>query len=321
MKFFISYLATVVLLAVFAGILIWFFSPLRSENNDFISPIPDFLTISKNKEVVSLNLFLPVIDFLTGSENPTPVLSAKSAIAYDLTTGRTLFAKNPNEKLPMASLTKVMTAMIGIDNRLTTNAYTISKAQLVGENSMGLLPGETLKLEDLLYGLILLSGNDAAEAIAAHFPGGRAEFISSMNDKAKALGLKDTNFTNPSGLEGDGNQYSTAYDLFVITKHALENYPLFAKVAETVIKDIPASTTHQQYYLENETNLLTSYPGVKGVKTGFTYEAGYCLITYLEHKDHKIIAVLLGSENRRAEMKDILDYALKQEGLTPPKHE
>lgn len=321
MKFYFSYLLTVLLLAVFAGVLIWFFNPLHPlAEKRTISPLPEFLMVSKNKEVSSIDLFLPVLTFFDTSNQP-PVISAKAAIAYDMTTDKTLYAKNPHTRVPMASLTKVMTAVIGMDHKLISNQYTVSKDYLVGENSMGLLPGETHTLENLLYGLILLSGNDAAETIANHFPTGRMNFIKAMNNKAKALGLKNTHFTNPSGLEGDGDQYSTPYDLLVITKYALENYPLFRKVASTVIKDIPATTTHQQYYLQNETNLLTSYPGVKGVKTGYTPEAGYCLITYLEHKDHKIIAVLLGSENRRQEMKDILDYSLKQEGLTPPKHE
>jgi D-alanyl-D-alanine carboxypeptidase (penicillin-binding protein 5/6) len=142
-----------------------------------------------------------------------------------------------------------------------------------------------------------------------------------MNDKVKALGLADTHYTNPSGLEGDGDQYTTAYDLFVITKYALENYPLLGQVVQTPFYNIPQTNTHRSYDLYNETNLLTSYPGVKGVKTGYTPEAGYCLITYLEYKDHKIIAVLLGSENRRQEMKDILDYSLTTEGITPPKHD
>lgn len=322
MKFFFSYVSTVLLIAIFSGVLIWFFGPNSHVSQaDAISPLPEFLTLSKNKEVSSMDLFLPVIEFFTGSVASEPVLSAKSVIVYDITTEKTLYTKNPQEKLPMASLTKVMTAVIGIENKIPSDAYYVTKDQLVGENSMGLFPGETHTLENLLYGLILLSGNDAAEVIAAHFPGGRTPFIHAMNNKAKALGLKDTNFTNPSGLEGDGDQHTTVYDLLVITKYALEKHPLFAKVARTVTKEIPPSDTHQEYYLQNETNLLTSYPGVKGVKTGFTPEAGFCLITYLEHEDHKIIAVLLGSENRRQEMKDILDYSLKRAGLTPPKHE
>jgi D-alanyl-D-alanine carboxypeptidase (penicillin-binding protein 5/6) len=321
MKIFFSYFFSILLLSLLAGIAIWMVTPHARVSSSTLSPLPDFLTLSKNKEVSSMDLFLPVIDFFTNNTITPPRLSAKAAIVYDTNTGKTLFSKNPHQKMPMASLTKVMTAVIGIENRIPTDRYVVSKDELVGENSMGLLSGETHSLNNLLYGLVLLSGNDAAEVIAAHFPGGRNAFIQTMNGKAKALGLKDTNFTNPSGLEGEGDQYSTAYDLLVITRYALTSYPLFAKIAATVTKDIPATNTHQQYYLENETNLLTSYPGVKGVKTGYTPEAGYCLITYLEYKEHKIIAVLLGSENRRQEMKDILDYSLKQEGLTPPKHD
>ncbi|MBP9719589.1 MAG: D-alanyl-D-alanine carboxypeptidase [Candidatus Levybacteria bacterium] len=322
MKLFFSYLFTVLLTAVLLGVLLWFFNPnIATSTDETVSPVPEFLMLSKNKEVFSMDLFLPVIDFFTDMPNTKPEVSAKAVIVYDITTGKTLYSKNPRERVPMASLTKVMTAVIGIENKILSNQYSVTKDQLVGENSMGLLPHEILRLEDLLYGLMLLSGNDAAEVIAAHFPTGRENFILAMNNKAKALGLKDTNFTNPSGLEGDGDQHSTAYDLLVITKYALTTHPLFAQIAQTILKDIPATDTHQQYYLENETNLLTSYPGVKGVKTGYTPEAGYCLITYLEYKDHKIIAVLLGSENRRQEMKDLLDYSLKSIGVTPPKHE
>jgi D-alanyl-D-alanine carboxypeptidase (penicillin-binding protein 5/6) len=321
MKIFFSYFFSLLLLSLLVCVVIWFFKPQTGVPYGTLSPIPDFLTLSKNKEVSSMDLFLPVIDFFTNNTITPPRLSAKAAIVYDTNTGKTLFSKNPHQRMPMASLTKVMTAVIGIENKVLNDRYFVTKDELVGENSMGLLPGETHTLHNLLYGLVLLSGNDAAEVIAAHFPGGRGAFIQTMNNKAKALGLNNTNFTNPSGLEGEGNQYSTAYDLLVITKYALSSYPLFAKIAATVTKNIPATNTHQEYYLQNETNLLTSYPGVKGVKTGYTPEAGYCLITYLEYKDHKIIAVLLGSENRRQEMKDILDYSLHQEGITPPKHE
>lgn len=322
MKFFFSYLFTVLFLAVFISLLFWFFGTYpASDQRKPISPVPAFLMVSENKQVSTIDLFLPVLEFFTDTSSSKPQVSAKAVIVYDTTTNKTLFSKNPHQKLPMASLTKVMTAIIGIENQLPSNQYTVAKNQLVGENSMGLLPHETHTLENLLYGLMLLSGNDAAEVIASHFVGGRSAFISAMNDKTKALGLKDTNFTNPSGLEGDGDQHTTAYDLLVMSRYALSSSPLFAKVAQTVTKEIPTTDQHQAYFLQNETNLLTSYPGVKGIKTGYTPEAGLCLITYLEHGDHKIIAVLLGSENRRQEMKDILDYSLRQEGLTPPKHE
>lgn len=110
-------------------------------------------------------------------------------------------------------------------------------------------------------------------------------------------------------------------DLVVITKYALEKFPLFAEVAATYEHHIPATKFHKAYDLYNETNLISTYPGVKGVKTGYTPEAGMCLITYLDYKGHRIIGVILNSENRREEMKELLDYSLNVLGITPPAHE
>jgi D-alanyl-D-alanine carboxypeptidase len=141
-----------------------------------------------------------------------------------------------------------------------------------------------------------------------------------MNDKVKSLGLSDTHFTNPTGLEGDGKQFTTAYDLVVIAQYALSNFPLFDQVVSTFDYNIPYTQQHKAFYLENETNLLTSYPGVKGVKTGYTPEAGLCLVTYLDYGGHQIIAVILGSDDRRGEMIELLDYSLKSLGITPPTH-
>ena len=133
-----------------------------------------------------------------------------------------------------------------------------------------------------------------------------------------ALGLSNTHFTNPSGLQGDGDQYTTAYDLLVMTRFALENYPAFAKAAATYEYKIPATAEHKAYDILNETNLLTTYKGVEGVKTGYTPDAGLCLVTYLSYKGHRIIGIILGSQNRRMEMKDLLDYSLESEHVTPP---
>ncbi|MBI3984677.1 MAG: D-alanyl-D-alanine carboxypeptidase [Candidatus Levybacteria bacterium] len=285
-----------------------------------VSPVPDFLSIVTNKQVSGISLWFPTLEDIISSTFNRPEITARSAFVFDITTKKALYEKNVKQKLPMASITKIMTATVALENPKKDNKYFVSEKELVGENSMGLESGETLSLEELLYGLILPSGNDAAEVLAANFQGGRAEFIKAMNNKAKSLGLKDTNFTNPSGLEGDGYQYTTAYDLVVITRYALTNFPLFAKVSETFSYNLDANSTHKAYYLENETNLLTSYPGVKGVKTGYTPEAGLCLVTYLDYKGHKIIAVILGSENRRQEMKDLLDFSLKSIGIDPPPH-
>jgi len=195
----------------------------------------------------------------------------------------------------------------------------VPASAVIGDDSMGLIPGETLSLKELLYGLFLHSANDAAETIALNYSSGRYNFIYAMNQKVKALGLSHTHFTNDTGLEGDGNQYSTAYDLMVITRDALA-FPVIKEVASTPEYSISATNTHQEYDLVNETNLLTTYPGVAGFKTGYTPEAGYCLITYLEYRRHAIIAVVLGSDNRRDDMKQILDYSLKKLDVTPPLH-
>lgn len=295
------------------------YAKVTNNKGPIVSPVPDFLTAFLNKQVSSLNLWLPSLRNKISVSFQAPQISAKSALIYDTTSKQVLYSKNPQERLPMASLTKIMTAVIALENKRLDDAYVVKQDDLVGEDSMGLSTGETLTLSDLLYGLILTSGNDAAEVLAENFPG-REFFIKAMNDKVKSLGLSDTNFTNPTGLEGDGKQYTTAYDLLVITDYAISNFPLFDQVVSTFDYDIPYTVEHKAFYLENQTNLLTSYPGVKGVKTGYTPEAGLCLVTYLDYGGHKIIAVILGSDDRRGEMIELLDYSLKSEGITPPQH-
>lgn len=292
---------------------------IQRDKSDLKSPIPDLLTRVKNNQVTSLDFFLPFIQSIDAKQE-MPEITAKSALIYDTTTNKVLYAKDFHKRLPMASLTKIMTAVIALENKKSGDRYAVSKDDLVGENSMGLTPGEIVSQEELLYGLILVSGNDAAEVLASNFARGRNAFIDTMNNKAKSLGLVDTNFTNPSGLEGDGQQYTTVYDLLVITNYALSEFPLFREVALTFQHSIYQTDTHKAFFLENETNLLSSYPGVKGVKTGYTPEAGLCLVTYLDYEGHKIIGILLGSNNRRQEMKDLLDYSLKELGITPPEH-
>lgn len=319
-RIFFSYILTIFLLTIFFISLIYIIIPSYYKSS-VVSPLPPFLTLYKNNQVSSLNLWIPIIRQIRNLSLQKPNLSAKSALVYDMTSNSVLFEKNSTERLPMASITKIMTAIIAIENKKADDEYLVTKDALVGENSMGLTEGEVMRLEDLLYGLILPSGNDAAETLAQNYPKRRKAFIDAMNNKAKALGLTNTHFTNPSGLEGDGDQYTTAYDLLVITKYAMNNFPLFRKVVSTVSQEIPQTKTHKYFYLENETNLLTSYPGVKGIKTGFTDEANLCLVTYLDYKGHQIIGIILGSNNRREEMKELLDYSLKSLGIKPPPHQ
>lgn len=284
------------------------------------SPLPNLLTKVLPQARGVENAWNPNPKVL-GSSIKKPDIVASSIAAYDLTTNQYLISQDVGKRLPIASLTKIMTATIALENmELNQDVKIGQKAATIGEDSMGLTHGEKLTLHDLLYGLMLNSGNDAAEAIAAASPFGRDNFVYLMNKKAEELGLSDTHFTNPTGLQGDGNQYSTAKDLIVMTRYALQN-PTFAEIVSTYEHDIAQTNEHKAYTIYNETNLLTSYPGVKGVKTGFTDESGYSLVTYLEYDSHKIIAILLNASDRRQEMKDLLDYSLKSEGIKPPPHD
>lgn len=283
------------------------------------SPLPDVLSQVFQKTLGATTHWEPNISIDNQNKVEKLITSSSSALSYDITLDKLLYGKNLNTKLPIASITKIMTALVAIENEQLDKKITITKDMLVGENSMGIQEGEVLTLESLLYGLILPSGNDAAEAIARGSKVGRDNFIYMMNKKAEDLGLSNTHFTNPSGLEGDGDQYSTAEDLLVITRFALENQS-FSKIVSTFEYHIPSSDEHKEYNLYNDTNLLTSYPGVKGVKSGFTDEAGYCLVSFLDYEGHKIIAILLNSENRRQDMKDLLDYSLESLGVRPPLH-
>ena len=317
----------IVVFLIFAAVLILIgflgnniYSRVLNNKSSVVSPVPDFLTILVNKEVSTLNLWLPSLKNKLSANLKTPEISAQSALIFDITTKEVLYSKNPTEKLPMASLTKIMTAIVALENKKKDDTYVVSKDDLVGEDSMGLSVEEKLSLSELLYGMMLHSGNDAAEVLANNFPGGRAAFVNAMNNRVKALGLSDTSFTNQTGLEGDGKQYTTVYDVVVMTEYALVNFPLFDQVVSTFDYNIPQTDTHKAFYLENETNLLTSYPGVKGVKDGYTPEAGLCLVTYLDYGGHKIVGVVLGSDDRRGEMIELLDYSLKSLGITPPPH-
>lgn len=297
----------------------FFYLHESTKNKNFASPVPDFLSKNENSEVSSLDMWIPSLLGLLSGGDQKPNPSAKSVLVYDLNSDKPLFEKNPEERLPMASITKLMTAVIAIDHKKKSDRYTVFPDALVGENVMGLSEGEVLNLEDLLYGVFMYSGNDAAETLALNTMD-RDDFIDAMNKKAKAIGMKNTNFTNPTGLEGDGNQHTTAYDLLVLSKYAVTNYPEIVKASSTAEHHIEATNDHYAYDMYNQLNLVTTYPGVKGLKDGYTPEAGLCLITYLDYKGQKIIAIILGSENRRQEMKDLLDYSLTELNIDPPPH-
>ena len=212
-------------------------------------------------------------------------LSARAAVVIDADTGEVLFAQNADESLPMASTTKIMTALVALGEGDLDRTYTVKKeyTQLEG-TSMYLQQGEQLTLRDTLYGLLLESGNDAAVAIAGEC-GGFEAFMKKMNDKVAALGLTDTHFQNPNGLPAD-NHYTTAHELAIITAEALRD-PVFRQIVST------KSYTVGQRTFSNHNRLLSMYDGAIGVKTGYTKAAGRCLVSAAEKNGRTLVAVTL----------------------------
>ena len=280
-----------------------------------LSPIPKVFGTSKTS---TINKWFPKRPLNNLSRDANLTLTSKSALVVDYDSGQIIFEKDVSQRLPVASAVKIMTALAALEKADLDETFVVSeKAAKIGENSMGLTTGEKLTLEELLYGLMLVSGNDAAVTIAEGIAGSEAKFVGLMNQKAKDLGLTDSQFVNATGLDEDSReQYSTAYDLAVIAHYTWENYPVFREITSTFNKYIEATETHKAFDLYNDTNLLTTYPGVKGIKPGFTWEAGLCLVTYAETGGKKLLAVILGSDDRRGEMKELLDYGFGQYGVT-----
>src|SRR6266403_4861234 len=160
-KFLSSALITLLVSIISAGLFVFFTK--ETQGGILHSPLPDFLTLNKNKQVTLLDIWLPFIQQAQGSEFDSAALTAKSVLMYDLTTEKSVFEKNPRKRLPMASLTKIMAAIVSLENPRSDDRYVVSKDNIVGEDSMGLSPGEVMTLHELLYGLMLPSGNDAAE--------------------------------------------------------------------------------------------------------------------------------------------------------------
>jgi len=247
-----------------------------------------------------------------------PRITGKSALAIDTATGKILFSLNPRRRQSVASTIKILTAVVALDQASPEKLITITeRAAGIGEDTMGLTAGEKYTLKELLYGLLLPSGNDAAEAIADGVGGDRATFVGWMNEKARYLGLEDTLCTDPSGLAdpGDENQYSTAYDLLVITYYALNKYPLIKEIVSTEEFELAESASHKYVHLWNMTNLLDTYPGVYGVKPGYNDYSGLCLVTACRQGGHNLLAVVLGSDDRRGDMRALLDYSWAQLGV------
>lgn len=234
-------------------------------------------------------------------------VSARGAVLMEAGSGEVVFGQNQNARLPMASTTKIMTALVALESLPLDTPVKITAASVgVEGSSIYLCEGEVLTLEQLLYALLLESANDAASAIAVAVAGSVEAFAVLMNQKATELGLTDTRFVNPHGLDADGH-YTTAYELAVITRAALED-PVFRKICSTERKTIPLHGTEGVRLLLNHNKLLDSFEGCIGVKTGFTKKTGRCLVSAAERDGVTLIAVTLNAPDDWRDHTAMLNY-------------
>lgn len=240
--------------------------------------------------------------------------NAKSVILIEASTGDILYERNSHEKLPPASMTKMMSMLLimeSIDKGIIKwdDIVTVSSnASSMGGSQILLETGEEMTVEDLFKGIAVASGNDAVVALAEYIAGSVEEFVNMMNNKAKELNLNDTYFKNPHGLN-DTNHYSSAYDMSVIAKELAKHEDVFKYTS--IYEDYLREGTQKKLWLVNTNKLVRFYKGVDGLKTGYTEEAGYCL-TATANKGFRVIAVVMGepsSELRNKEVSEMLDYA------------
>jgi D-alanyl-D-alanine carboxypeptidase (penicillin-binding protein 5/6) len=232
-------------------------------------------------------------------------ISARAALVYDLDAKRILLARAAEQALPPASLTKLMTALLILEDGDFDSSVTVQSEDLVGDANMGLQPGEVISVEDLLYGLLIPSANEAAMALARHNAGDVAAFVERMNRRARALGLQNTRFLNPHGLDQEGH-VSSAADMLTLTL-ALWKYPKFRAIVAT------ADTTVAGHALRTTNEILGVDERINGVKTGTTVAAGQCLAAgLLDAQGHQRFIIVLGSEDRYADVRRLADMAQSQ---------
>ncbi|WP_420830489.1 D-alanyl-D-alanine carboxypeptidase family protein [Bacillus piscicola] len=283
------------------------------------------LTVSKLKKI----LFLMLCSFLTAFTCGIGVASAEekqdtglaeeatAALIMEAETGQVLYNKNENEKLPPASMTKIMTMLlvmealeedvINLEDKVTTS----ERAASMGGSQIFLEEGEQMTVEEMLKGIAIASANDASVAMAEHLEGTEKNFIKKMNEKAKELGLKHTHFQNTTGLPAE-DHYTTAYDLAVMARALLQYEKILAYTS--VYEDYLRKGTDKEFWLVNTNRLVKHYDGVDGLKTGYTKEAKYNVTTTAKKNGMRVITVLMGAETpkeRNRQTTEMLNYAFQ----------
>ncbi len=259
--------------------------------------------------LVTIFINIPVLSLAKDEDEEEIDITSRIALIYDRASGKILYEKNGNKQTPMASTTKVMTAIVVLENAKLTDTVTItSKAASMGGSRLGLKKNDKITVNDLLYGLMLRSGNDAAVALAIHVGGSIEGFADMMNEKALEMGLTNSHFVVPHGLDNEGH-YTTAYELAKMADYALK-MDKFKEIVGTKVATIYINGYAKQ--INNTNNLLGSVSGVYGVKTGFTNGAGRCLVTACKRDDLDIITVIIGADTNNIRSKDtikLIQYA------------
>ena len=290
------------------------------EGQRYFSPVPtqsqqQFLNIWQylNAEILGRGVTKTLVDSDGCSQWG---VEAKGWLAYDLTQDEILCGNKIDEARPIASITKLMTAVVGmefaggVDQRIRIGP----EAAAVGEASMHLTKGEVLTVKELMYGMLLRSGNDAAEALAQGVGQRRSMFIQLMNQKAKELGMKQTEFVNPTGLDEDNGRanLSSPLDLAVLVKYIIKEHKEIVNICGTSEIRLPATNEHKFYYLVSQLGLEQTYPGMKGLKPGNSDYAGLTLVGLAEDGGREVVAVLLDSPSPREDVRKLFDRAFGQ---------
>ena len=247
----------------------------------------------------------------TSNTSEEPKLNSRAAVIYDRKSKKIIWGKKENEKRPMASTTKIMTAIIVLENANLSDTVTVSKKSAgTGGSRLGLKVGDKITVNNLLYGLLMVSGNDAAVALAEYVGGSVEGFADKMNQKAEELGLESTHFITPHGLDM-ADHYTTALELAEMADYAMNNEK-FAQIVNT--KNITININGRSKSLKNTNELLGNLNGVNGVKTGFTNGANRCLVTSVNKDEMNIITVVLGADTKKDRTNDsikLIEYAYK----------
>ena len=246
----------------------------------------------KKRTAAFISVILIILSFSVTAYAEEPRVSARSAVLMCVNSGEVIYEKNADERLSMASTTKIMTSLLALEYESPDTEITVTEEMVSVEGtSMGLLAGDSVSLRELVYGMLLQSGNDAANAVAVFLGGSVEGFAQLMNERGSEIGMKNTNFVTPSGLDSE-NHYSTAYDMALLACESMKN-PGFASVCSLKKATLTYGNPPYPRTLINHNRLLRMYNGAIGIKTGFTKKSGRCLVSAAQRNGVMLVAVTL----------------------------